>query len=214
MFDLLLSSPATLTLLVINIAFSLYALFQDQSIIDRFAFVPYRVWRDKEWYRVLTGGFLHANFPHLLFNMITLFFFGPVLELYALGLENFLIVYFGSELAAHLIPLYKYKDSPTYAAVGASGAISGVVFAFILFAPLEPLYLFFIPIGIPAIILGIAFLAYSAYASRRPQSGASIFGKIAHEAHLGGALGGLVLTILLQPSVLTRFFRQLLGLLG
>ena len=210
MFEILLASPVTLTLLLANVAFSLYALYSRPALLEEYAFVPERIWRHGEWHRMLTAGFLHVHLPHLLFNMITLFFFGPILE-WRLGVMNYLVVYFGAELAAHLVPLYKYRTSSTYAAVGASGSISGVVVAFSLFYPLEPLYLFFIPIGIPAVLLAVGFMAYSFYASNRPQSKGSIFGRVAHEAHLGGAVGGLLLTLFLDPGVLPDFFRQLLG---
>ncbi len=209
MFDFS-SAPVTLTLLLANVGVSLYALLVDQSLIDRFAFVPDRIRRHGERYRMLTSGFLHANFAHLLFNMITLYFFGPTIEL-VMGPISFLLIYFGSAIAASLWPMYKYKDVPEYAAVGASGSIAGVLFAHCLFFPLNKLYLMFIPIGIPAVIFAVAFGAFSYYAATRPSDHSTFFGRIAHEAHLGGALGGLAITLLLEPGVLGIFFRQILG---
>lgn len=142
--------------------------------------------------------------------MITLYFFGPVLEI-ILGPTDFLLIYFGSLVVAHLFLYGKYKDDPEYAAVGASGAISGVIFGFCLFFPFEKIYLFLIPIGIPAFLFAVGFAAYSYHASNQPP-GKGIFGRIAHEAHLGGAVGGLVLTVLLEPRVLPGLLRQLTGI--
>lgn len=205
--------PATLSLLIANVAVSLYALLVNPEIIDRFAFKPERVRYHGEGYRMLSSGFLHANLPHLLFNMITLYFFGPTIEI-LMGVIPFLVIYFGSALAASVWPMMKYRDVAGYAAVGASGSISGVLFAHCLFFPLNKLYLFFIPIGIPAVVFAIGFAGFSYYAANRPEKGAGFMGQIAHEAHLGGALGGLVITLLLEPRVLLSFFRQLIGLLG
>ncbi len=206
----LLGTPLTAILLLGNLGISLYALFQDQALFDRWAFVPNRVQEKGEWYRLLSGGFLHGGLGHLAFNMITLYFFGPVLEM-VLGSLDFAIVYFGSLLVAHLFLLAKYKDDPDYVAVGASGAISGVLFGFCLFFPFEKLYLFFIPIGIPAFLFAIGFAGYSYWASNQP-SRAGVFGRVAHEAHLGGALGGLVLTVLMEPRVLPGLLRQITNL--
>jgi membrane associated rhomboid family serine protease len=203
--ETLVASPVTATLLIINVLVSIHALVIDPSILERYSFRPTSV-ASGEWYRLLTGGFLHAGVAHLLFNMITLFFFGPVLEM-VLGSVRFAIVYFGAELAAHALTYWRHRDDHAYAAVGASGAISGVIFAFCLFAPLQPIYIMFIPIGIPAILYAVLFVLFSAYAMREGRAGAGA--RIAHDAHLGGALGGLILTVILYPSVLVIFLRQL-----
>jgi len=182
-----------------------YALFYDQQLINKLAFRPKRVLKDREYYRLVTGGFVHGSMGHLAFNMITLFFFGPVLEV-RLGSLFFLIVFFGAELAAHGLTLWIHKDSPSYSAVGASGAISGIVFSFCLFHPFHKIYLFF-AIGIPAWLFAAGFVFFSVVAMRK-KSGAAR-GGIAHEAHLGGALGGLILTMLLEPSSITIFLGQI-----
>ncbi|HEY5564052.1 MAG TPA: rhomboid family intramembrane serine protease [Rhodothermia bacterium] len=200
-------TPLTALLLLSNLAVSLYALFQDPKLIDRWAFIPNRIQENGEWYRLLSGGFLHGGIGHLAFNMITLYFFGPVLEM-VLGTVNFGVLYFGALAVAHLFLLAKYKHDPDYVAVGASGAISGVVFGFCLFFPFEKIYLFLIPIGIPAFVFAIGFAGFSYWASNQPPQ-AGIFGRVAHEAHLGGALGGLVLTVLLEPRVLPGLMRQI-----
>jgi len=206
----LTDTPLTAILLFANLGISLYALFQDQSLIERWAFVPERVSRLGEWYRMLSGGFLHGGIAHLAFNMITLYFFGPVLEI-ILGTINFAIVYFGSLVVAHLFLYGKYKEDPEYVAVGASGAISGIIFGFCMFFPFEKIYLFLIPIGIPAFLFAIGFAGYSYWASNQPP-GKGMFGRVAHEAHLGGAVGGLILTVLLEPRVLPGLLHQVTNL--
>ncbi|MEX0748047.1 MAG: rhomboid family intramembrane serine protease, partial [Rhodothermales bacterium] len=120
----------------------------------------------------------------------------------------FLILYFGSELAAHGLSLFLHRDRADYAAVGASGAVSGVLFGFCLFEPFEKIYIFFIPIGIPAILFAVLYVLVSMYAMRHAQEG-GMTGGIAHEAHLGGAVGGLLLTILLEPRSLELFLNQI-----
>ncbi len=212
MYDLS-AVPVTLTLILLNVAVSLYALFAHPSWIDRFALIPERVAAHREGYRLITSSFLHANLPHLLFNMVTLYFFGPTIEL-LLGVFPFLAIYIGSALTASIWPMVRYRHDPDYAAVGASGSIAGILFAHALFYPLNKLYIFFIPIGIPAVIFAVAFVAFSYWAAHRPDSGAGFMGRIAHEAHLGGALGGLLLTLLLEPRALPHFFGELLKAFG
>ena len=203
-------SPVTLFLLVVILLTSGYTLFFDRSLMDRLAFRPYLVLRHRQYARLITAGFVHVSGAHLLFNMITLYFFGRPME-YVLGPGSFLVLYFGSELAAHGLSLVLHRHSVTYAAVGASGAISGVLFGYCLFAPLQPIYIFFVPIGIPAALFAVGYVVVSMYAMRRPHGGAG--GGIAHEAHLGGALGGLMLTILLEPRAVGVFLQQL-GMIG
>ncbi len=193
-------TPVTLILLLVNVLVSGYALLQDDSLIDRLGFRPVRIREQGEWYRFITAGFVHAGMAHLAFNLITLYFFGPLLEM-VLGPLNFIVLYFGSELAAHALTYWFHRGNEGYNAVGASGAISGIVFAFCLFAPFEKLYLFF-AVPIPAILFAIGFVAVSIYAMNKTRGR---MGGIAHEAHLGGALGGVVLTILLEPRALQVF---------
>lgn len=183
-----------------------YAIFFDSNLIDHLSFRPRKVLQDKEYYRMITGGFVHGGIGHLLFNMITLFYFGPALEA-RLGSAGFLILFFGAELAAHGFTLWLHRKSPNYAAVGASGAISGIVISFSIFYPFKLIYLFLIPVGIPAWIFALAFIFFSAYAMTR--KGNHQMGGIAHEAHLGGALGGIVLTMLLDWSAISVFISQI-----
>lgn len=204
MFDFS-QTPVTLILLMINVMVSVYALYLDPALVGRMAFRPSAILKDRQYYRMITGGFVHVGVGHLAFNMITLYFFGPWLEI-ILGPGRFLLLYVGSELAAHLLTLVVHRDSADYSAVGASGAISGVVFAFCLFRPFDLLYIFF-ALPIPAIVFAVLYVAGSIYAMRQKDAGMT--GGIAHEAHLGGAIGGLLFTILLEPRSIRIFLEQI-----
>ncbi|MEM6289372.1 MAG: rhomboid family intramembrane serine protease [Bacteroidota bacterium] len=199
--DLLSLPPVTSFFLLLNVAVGVYTLFVNPGLIDRWAFKPFRVIREREWSRWLTAGFVHVGGMHLLFNMVTLYYFGPPIE-GALGSLSFLVIYLGSELTANALTYWRHKDNPAYSAVGASGAISGVLFSFCLFEPFAMLGIMFI-IPMPAIVFAVLYVVLSIYAAKRE------VGRIAHEAHLGGALGGLVLTILVYPPVIGIFLGQL-----
>jgi len=209
--DALLQSPITLALLLINLGISGYAMLVDLSVIDDLSFRPTRIEQNGEYYRFLTAGFVHGGGAHLAFNMITLFFFGPLLER-LLGAGAFLILYFGAEIAAHALTFVMHRTDPQYAAVGASGAISGVVFAFCVFFPLRNLYLFF-AVPIPAILFAFGYVFGSLYAMQGERR-QGVVGGIAHEAHIGGALAGIVLTILLEPRSVQIFLESFRGLLA
>lgn len=195
------ATPLTIILLILNIAASVYALRYDRGLIERCSLNVGRVLDHREDDRILLSGFFHADGGHLLFNMLTLFFFGPEMER-TLGTLHFLVLYFGSELAASLLTLYVQRKNKAYSSIGASGAISGVITAFCILYPTSKIYLFFIPIGIPAIIYAPAYIAYSMYAMSNKGFG----GRVAHEAHLGGAIAGVVLLLLLYPDAIHTFF--------
>lgn len=208
----LLQTPITLALLLSNLGVSGWAMVADPTLLAELSFQPRRIRKDGEYYRFLTAGFVHAGGTHLAFNMITLFFFGPLLE-QILGAAGFLVLYFGSELAAHALTFALNWDDPNYSAVGASGAISGVVFAFCVFFPLRNLYLFF-ALPIPAIVFAFGYVFGSIYAMRGGGGQQGWSDWIAHEAHVGGALAGIVLTILLRPDAVQIFlesFRRVVG---
>ncbi len=193
-------APATVALLCVNIFISIYAFTVDRNFINQFAFQVGAVRDLKQHYRIFTSSFLHANPAHLLLNMMTLFFFGPDVER-ELGLTGFIVVYFGSIIASGLISLAANRNNPSYASVGASDAISGVVLSYCCFYPFKPLYIMFLPIGVPAIFYGALYIAISAQLMGRENR------IIAHEGHLGGALAGAALTILMRPEVILQFFR-------
>lgn len=194
--------PVTAFFLILNLIAGAYTLLARPDLIDRWSFRPYRVAHDGEWARWLTAGFVHVGLGHLAFNMITLWSLGPPVEA-ALGSVRFLAVYLVAEVVANALTFWRYRADPSYSAVGASGAISGVVFAFCLLYPLEKLYLFFVPVGIPAVLFGALYVALSIYAANAGG------GRVAHEAHLGGALGGVVTALVLTPSLLGHFLSQL-----
>lgn len=196
-----IDAPATLTLLVLNILIGVYTFQVNPALIGQMAFRPYAFYRGGEYWRVLTAGFVHAGGGHLFVNMLTLFFFGPAVE-QILGTAAFIAIYFGSEIVANLATLVRYRDDVGYSAVGASGAISGVLFSFILFQPLSMLYLFF-AIPMPAILFAVLYVAYSVYAAKQ------LSDRVAHEAHLGGALGGVIITLIIEPRALLIFLGQL-----
>jgi len=193
------AAPATFALIGVNVIVSLYALYGDRNFINEFAFNIGAVVKQKQHYRVITAAFLHANIPHLLMNMLTLFFFGPVVE-QTLGTDGLIAVYFGSIVAGKLLAIQMNKNNPEYSAVGASGAVSGVIMAFCVFYPFSPIYFIGLPIGIPAVLFGVGYMLLSA---RLMQNKGRIIG---HEAHLGGALGGIVLTLIMRPDALTQWF--------
>ncbi|WP_074410011.1 MULTISPECIES: rhomboid family intramembrane serine protease [Aquimarina] len=173
-----------------NILMSLKG-FNDFSFFEKYKFNIGGI-RRGEQLRMLTSGFLHVDMMHLFFNMFTLYFFAPVVVSF-FGNVKFLIVYFGSLLMGNLFSLFFHKDEYHYSAVGASGAVSGVIYASILFRPDMSLYLMFIPIPIPAYIFGIGYLVYSIFGMKNK------IGNIGHDAHFGGAVGGYVITLILAP---------------
>lgn len=196
------SFPVTSALIGANIVASLIA-FVSPDFYEQNLFRVGPVRQRGEWHRIITSGFLHVNVLHLVVNMYVLYMFGPILE-QALGAGGYLLVYFAALVGGSLWMLADKRHQPDYAAVGASGAVSGVILAFCLFAPLVMLYLFF-AIPMPAAVFGIGFILVSAWLSGRDNA------MIAHGAHLGGALAGLGMAILLRPEAVGRFFDQIAG---
>jgi len=180
----------TLILIAANVIIT-YKGLGDFNFFEKYKFNIGAI-RRGEQIRMLGSGFLHVNTQHLLFNMITLYFFANAVLL-NVGELKFLLIYFGSLLAGSFLSLYFHKNEYHYSAVGASGAATGVLYSSILFDPDMSLYLFFIPIPIPAYVFGIAYLLYSIYGMKRQ------VGNIGHDAHFGGAIGGYVLTLLFAP---------------
>lgn len=198
-------APITFFLLLVNVLVSGYALVVEPAVVERFSFQPRAILEGREYHRLLSAGFVHVGWGHLAFNMITLYFFGPLLEI-LLGPVDFVALYFGSELAAHGLSLVIHRENPDYAAVGASGAISGVLFGYCLFFPFEKIY-FFGVLPMWSIVFAVGYVVISVFAINKRLEGGAV-GGIAHEAHLGGALGGLLLTIILEPRSLEIFLRN------
>ncbi len=197
----------TLYIVIISCIVSFIA-FQNQKVSHALIFNPYLVAQNNEWYRFVTSGIIHADFIHLLVNMFVLYSFGGVVEDYfgylfgTMGTYYFLVLYLGGLLVSIVPSFVKHKHNPHYNALGASGAVSAVVFSYIIFQPLQKIYLYGL-IGIPGIVAGVLYLGYSWYMGKKGG------GNINHDAHLWGALFGIVLTIGLKPSLAISFVNEL-----
>uniref|UniRef100_UPI0040473DF7 rhomboid family intramembrane serine protease n=1 Tax=Mariniflexile sp. TaxID=1979402 RepID=UPI0040473DF7 len=180
----------TIIIIAANVIIS-YKGFSDHAFFDTYKFHVGGIQRGEKL-RMVSSGFLHVDTQHLLFNMITLYFFAaPVIDYVApLG---FIIIYMVSLVSGSLLSFYFHKDEYHYTAVGASGAVTGILYAAILLQPGMSLYLFFVPIPIPAYLFGIGYLLYSIYGMKNK------IGNIGHDAHFGGAIGGFVTTLILAP---------------
>ena len=194
-------TPATV-IFVVTIATSLLALYASPKLLDACLFRPYWITRRKEYHTWITSGFVHGDLMHLLFNMMTFYFFAFMLERY-IGPWLFTILYFAGLIVSHIGTYIKHKREPEYASLGASGAISAVLFAAIVFFPEQSLFIIPIPVPIPAPLFAIGYLAYSYYASKQ------MHGRINHDAHLGGALTGLAFVALLAPGAYSNLFASL-----
>ncbi|WP_313500874.1 rhomboid family intramembrane serine protease [Kaistella carnis] len=187
-------SPVLLIIIAATAIIS-YIAFSNHALFEKYKFNVGAILRNKEYVRLISAGFLHADLMHLLFNMMTLYFFGPIV-IDAFGAFGFLLVYFGSILLGNVFSLYLYKNQSWYSAIGASGGVSGILFASIAMIPDLPIYFFFIPIAIPGYLFGFAYFGYSVYMMLNPRQNDNI----GHAAHLGGAFFGLVYAVALQPE--------------
>jgi membrane associated rhomboid family serine protease len=169
--------------------------FNDMSFFDRYKFEVGAILGKKQWDRLLTSATLHGDYMHLIFNMLTLYFFSDII-IQNLGIWQYLLIYFLSVAGGGLLSLWVHRKEYYYSAIGASGGVVGVLFAGIAIFPTMGIYLFFIPIAIPGWIFGLIYLGYSIYAMQVRQ------GNIGHDAHLGGAAVGLILTLIFAPSLL------------
>ena len=179
-------------IIIVNILMS-YKGFKDYSFFRKNEFHVGSI-LSGEKYRMFTSAFLHADLMHLAFNMITFYFFAPWV-IGILGNWSFLLIYFGSLFLGNFLTLYLHKNDYNYRAVGASGAVTGVIYSAILFNPDAKLYLFF-ALPIPAYLFGIGYLLYSIYGMKAKND------NIGHTAHFGGAIGGYIITLCLVPQLL------------
>lgn len=196
-------APVASLIFVFTIITSLYA-FYDNSLYGKFMLHPYSVSKGKNVFTLITSGLIHADWMHLAFNMFTFYAFAFTLET-LMGSWRFGMLYFVCLILSDIPTVFKYKDSFNYNSLGASGAISGVLFSYILFNPMAKLYIMFIPIGIPAVVFGFLYLIYCAYASKNSRDG------INHDAHFYGALTGLIFTIIFVPGIIQNFITVLTG---
>lgn len=185
-----------------------YLAFQNSGLYSKLQFNAAKIVQEKEYYRLISHAFIHANWTHLGVNMLVLFFFGRNIENYFgyyfgnKAIVYFLLLYFGGILASNVWSLIKHKNNFYYNAVGASGAVSAVLFAAIFFNPWEKLYLFAV-IPIPGILFAVGYLFYSYQKGKKDND------NVAHDAHILGAVFGFIFPILLKPNLFNQFIDQL-----
>lgn len=183
--------------------------FGNEKLMSSFMFNPYVIDNRKQYYRFITAGFIHADLMHLIFNMYALYLFGGIventlIELFQMnGLWLYVVLYFSALIMSSMFSFYKHKENPNYNALGASGAVSAVLFASIIIYPTQSLMIFPIPFFIPSYILGPLYLAYTYYMSKKGTD------NIGHDAHFFGALWGIIFILVLWHDALTNFLSQL-----
>ena len=192
-----------LVIFIATLVASLAGLYARPQLIERSLFRPYWFLRRRQYATAVTSGFVHADLPHLAFNMVTFWFFAFPLEK-QVGSVRFAILYLLALVVSDLGTFFKHRNDPQYASLGASGAISAVLFAAIVYFPWMKLFIIPIPLPIPAPLFAVGYVAYSWYSARQAR------GRINHDAHLGGALFGLLFVLLTDPAA----FGQLLRWLG
>ena len=196
----------TYIILAVTVAVSI-ACFNNYSLCNKLSYSPYRMTHSGEWYRIVTHGFVHADWTHLIVNMFTFLSFGVYVENWFTGLgfsgASFLLLYFGGMIAASIYDLWKYRNNVYYTSIGASGAVSAILFTAIFLNPWDKIY-FFAIVPIPGIVFGFVYLFYCQYMAKRGGD------NINHNAHFYGAVFGLVFPILLEPRLFNMFVQQLL----
>ncbi len=203
---ILVKMNITLIIILITCGVSFMA-WNNTELYNKLIFNPYIIFHKNEWYRLFSSALLHADIPHLVINMFVLYSFGSFIEqVYDLyipgGLALYVAMYILAIGAANIKTLIENKNNVWYNAVGASGAVSAVVFAFVLFAPIEKI-LFFGIIPIPAFLYGLLYLVYSQYMSKKASD------NIGHDAHFFGAVFGFVFTGLLRPELFQMFVSKI-----
>jgi membrane associated rhomboid family serine protease len=188
--------------------------FRNQEWFSKLQFNAYQVYHRKELHRLLTHGFLHANWTHLIVNMLVLYFFGPIVEklirfyvsdaMQGWSMLIYLFFYFAAIIVATLVSLYKNKDNVWYNSVGASGAVSAVIFFYIFFNPWEKIYFYGI-LPVPGIVMGVLYLIYGHYMSRKGTD------NVNHDAHIVGALFGFIFPLFINYHLITVFVNKLLS---
>lgn len=196
----------TLYLIIATTLLSLIC-FYNQEINHKLILNPYQVKHQNEWYRMLTSGFMHADFMHLFVNMFVLYSFGRMVEFYyssvfgEAGQWVYLLLYISAIVAANASTQFKHQNSSYYNSLGASGAVSAVLFTSILFAPFNKVYIYGI-IEMPGIVMGLLYLGYSYYMAKKQTDNTN------HEAHFYGAVYGILFTVVLKPEIVKFFLSQ------
>lgn len=205
MREYLINTPVASIIFAFTLVTSIYT-FSNHQLFGKFMLHPYNVSRGRHVYTLLTSGLIHQDWGHLLFNMLTFYFFGFPLEALLVSLSpwghlHFALLYLLGLVLSDVGTVFKEKNNPSYYSLGASGAISAVLFSFILFQPKTMLGIFFV-IPMPAWLFAILYLGYCVWASRNARDG------INHDAHFYGAVFGIIFTIILHPSVIQHFISQ------
>ena len=193
------AAPVASIIFVFTLVTSVYA-FNNTDLFGKFMLHPYSVAKGNKLYTFITSGLIHADWMHLFFNMFTFFFFAFKLET-MIGHWQFGLLYIVSLVLSDIPTAVRHKDDYRYSSLGASGAISAVLFSYILFQPLSMIGVMFIPM--PAIVFGVLYLVYCVYMSRNSRD------SINHDAHFFGALTGLILTVILVKGIIPHFIGQL-----
>jgi membrane associated rhomboid family serine protease len=201
--ETIMQAPVASAIFAITILISLLA-FSNQNLMERLILHPYNVSRGRYVYTVITSGFIHQDLMHLFFNMMSFYFFAFQLEP-VLGHFQFGVLYMLSLILSDIPSVMKHRENYGYRSLGASGAVSAVVFSAILYNPLGHMMIMPIPVEIPAVIFGVLYLVYCSYASKYSRD------NINHDAHFYGALSGLMITIIFHPGILPYFFQQISG---
>lgn len=201
-----ISSIIWLLLTAANVITSLVG-FRNPQFFEKYLFSIEGILRRKEYVRLLSSAFLHVGWVHLFFNMYSFYWFGRALEEYW-GAAGFLVIYVAALFGGNFLSLYMHRKHEDYTAVGASGAVSGVIFSYVLLAPDAGIGLIFIPVYIPAWLFAILYTLYSIYGMRSQAD------NVGHDAHLGGAMAGILASIALQPALLAEQFWLVVLLLG
>ena len=200
----------TIIIIVVTAVVSVIC-FSQAGLFETLKFSAYDVWHRRQWHQLLTYGLVHGGWGHLLFNMITLYCFGRIVEQYfgAAFVDKGPVLYVAFYVTALIVStigdLIKFRDNPSYSAVGASGAVSAILFAAILFEPRMGIYIYLIPIPVPAYIFAPLYLVYCIIMARKNVD------NIGHSAHFWGAVYGLLFPLLLRPDIFTHFLNQLHG---
>ncbi|MBY0425943.1 MAG: rhomboid family intramembrane serine protease [Cytophagales bacterium] len=200
-----LDSTGTLLIIIANIIFS-YQGFQNLVFLDQYLFRVKDILSNKQYVRLISSGFLHGDYIHLLFNMVSFYSFGGILERVH-GTFFMCVIYGVSLIGGNLLSLIMHRREPYYSALGASGAVSGIIFAVILLFPGMEVNMFFIPIDIPGWIYAILYTIYSIYGMRSQSD------NIGHDAHMGGAIVGILATIAWYPVIVFENWMVVVGVL-
>lgn len=192
----------SLVLIIVNIIVS-YKGFTNTAFYEGYLFDVEKILVYKDYKRLITSGFLHINWLHLILNMFSLYFFSGAVEI-VLGSQGFLLIYFAGLIGGNLLALFMHRHHPDYTAVGASGAVCAIMFAGIAIFPGMNIGLFFLPISVPAWLFGLAFVLYCIYGIKTRNS------NVGHDAHLGGALVGVIAAVIIEPAALSQNYITIL----